>query len=230
MVYLLSIWLNQYVRYTPNWVAVAIGTMAVTALSLMIFIQNIKRKNSLLVLLVALIFLALSCYMTMNFDVDVDFKRIALSRIVAGIGLALFLPPLFHLVLNNCSPEEELDGLLFFQMTRTLASGVGLALYATVWQRRDVFYHSRLGSTLTAYSEKTKLFFDQVQMFGVRGLSQDALLEEALERQSQSLAINDCFYLMGLIMAGLILLLALFWMFKRKETIQNRRVYIDSSE
>jgi DHA2 family multidrug resistance protein len=199
-VFLLSIWLNQYVRYTPNWITLVLGIMAVTSIGVMLVMHKLQEEHLLPTLMIAIFFLAYSCYLTMNYDAEVDFKRLAFARIISGVGLALFFPPLFHLMLNNCSSSEGMQGLALFQMTRTLSSGLGISIYATIWQRREAFYHDRLGGALTEFSEKTTLFLDNLNKFSLTDSMKLAELDAALEEQAQSLALNDTFYLMYYIM------------------------------
>ncbi len=55
----------------------------------------------------------LSSYYTTTFNDSVNFGRLAISRLTAGIGLALFLPPLFRLTIN-VHPEKN-DSILLFR-------------------------------------------------------------------------------------------------------------------
>jgi len=205
-VFLLSIWLNQYVRYTPNWITLVLGIMGITSVGVMLVMHKLQEGHLLPTLMIAILLLAYSCYLTMHYDAEVDFKRLAIARIIAGVGLALFFPPLFHLILNSCGPNEGMQGLAIFQMTRTVSSGLGISIYATIWQRREAFYQDRLGGALTPFSEQTILFFDGLTEYFLTDSMKLAELNVALEEQAQSLALNDTFYLMYYIMIALVLL------------------------
>lgn len=214
-VFLLSIWLNQYVRYTPNWITLVLGVMAVTSIGVMLIMHKLQEEHLLPTLLIAILLIGYSCYLTMHYDVEVDFKRLAFARIIAGIGLALFFPPLFHLMLNSCHREEGMDGLTLFQITRTLSSGVGVSIYATIWQRREAFYHDRLGGALTPFSENTSLFFSGLNRYSLTHAMKLEELNAALEEQAQSLALNDTFYLMYWLMIVLAFLALIAYLTQR---------------
>jgi MFS transporter, DHA2 family, multidrug resistance protein len=216
MVILLSLWLKLWVNYTPDWIAALLGIMALTGLFPFFLIdKRISRIDSRFLLSLAIVFLILSCLHTMLFNVDIDFGRIATSRLLAGIGLCFFLPPIFKLCFHNLQGEEMLHTLGLFQITRALASGLGASLYAVLWQRRQVFFHDRLGSQLTPLSEQTQAFLQGAEALGLPKESIPAQLNFYLEREATSLALNDCFYFMAWVLIALLLTCALSFLTKR---------------
>lgn len=217
MVILLSLWLNLYVNYTPLWIAVLIGTMALAGLFPTFLMMNrIGLMDCRFPLIIALIFLAYSCFHTALFNVEINFERIASSRIFAGVGLALFLPPIFRLCFHSIPKEKGLDMVILFQFVRALSSGIGSALYSILWQRRVVFFHERLGEKLTVFSAPTRNFFTQAHHFHLAGNKAAAQLNVYLERQATSLALDDCFYFMGIVMIGLGLLTLISFSLKKE--------------
>ncbi len=206
MIILLSLWLSLDVNYTPTWIALLLGTMALTGLC-PVFLVKKKHIDPRYMLGIAVIFFAISCFHTTTFDVDIDFQRIAFSRVIAGLGLAFFLPPLFRLAFGGFSEEEEVPVLTLFQAARALGSGIGVAIFSTLWQRRQVFFHSRMGGDLTLFDPSTREFFINAKQFQLKGLPAADQLNTYLDRRSLSLALDDCFYLMGYIMVALFVLL-----------------------
>lgn len=217
IVILLSLWLKLWVNYTPNWIALLMGVMALTAMFPMFLIdKRIARIDNRIFLALSIIFLIISSYHTMRFNVDIDFERIATSRIFAGLGLALFLAPIFRLCFYALPNEESMFKVLgLFQVTRALSSGLGASLYNVAWIRRQVFYHDRLGSQITAESAQTQEFFIQANSVGIHGEHANAQLAFYLQRESSSLALDDCFYLMVWILAGLLITFAFTFLAKK---------------
>lgn len=211
MVVLLSLWLKLYVNYTPNWIILLISTMALGAW-IPAFI-NYKQYDPRLPLAIALLFLAISCFYTTNFNVEINFARIAVSRGMAAIGLALFLVPLFHLSTQSFKPEKLAECLSLFHVVRLLGSGLGVALFLILWHRRQVFYHERLGSRLTEFSQITTQFFHRAQQFNIEGKQALAQLNFYLNRQATALALDDCFYLMGWMLVALLIILFATFLF-----------------
>lgn len=217
IVILLSLWLKLWVNYTPNWISLLLGIMALTGLFPMFLIdKRIARIDNRIFLALAIIFLTISSFHTMQFNVEIDFERIATSRIFAGLGLALFLAPIFRLCFHALPNEESMFNVLgLFQVTRALSSGLGASLYNVAWIRRQVFFHDRLGSSITAESAQTQEFFIQANTVGIRGDHANAQLEYYLQREATSLALDDCFYLMAWILIGLLITFA-FTFFAKK--------------
>ncbi|CEK09871.1 MFS transporter [Legionella hackeliae] len=206
MVVLLSLWLKLYVNYTPNWIAIIIGTMGFGAW-VPIFL-NYKRFDPRLPLIVSLIFFAISCFYTTYFNVEINFNRIAYSRFLAGIALMFFLPPLFQLSVQRY-PQKLSESSNFFHVVRLISCGLGASLFVILWHRRQVFYYERLGENLTDFSQKTIDFLSRAQQFHVEGKKAYAQLNVFLTRQATALALDDCFYLMGWISVFLAILVFL---------------------
>lgn len=214
MVILLAFWLNLWVNYTPLWIGLIIGTMAIAGFfPRLLFYKGYERSDSRIPLAFSIALLALSTFHTMYFNVDIDFSRIAFSRVIAGFGLAFFLTPLYRLCFHTFSSIHLLPVINFFQLTRVLAGGLGAAFYITLWQRRQAFFHDRLGSQLTPFSPNTHHYYTAASQLSPHGLptSTSATVELAnlLDRQSTALALDDCFYLMTLLICSLFFLLLL---------------------
>jgi DHA2 family multidrug resistance protein len=197
MVLLLGLWLTLDVNYTPVWIALLIGSMSFAGLVLSFLIPTLERMDPRIPLCIAVVFFAVSCFYTTNFSVDINFGRIATSRILAGFGLAFFLAPLFRMAFASLNHEETNDGVVIFQIVRSIASGLGASIYTTVWWRRSVFFYERLGSDLTAFSQETKFYFGKAAFFDIKGLKADAKLQDLLTKQAKALALDDSFYLMA---------------------------------
>lgn len=206
-VILLALWLSLFVNYTPNWIALLLGTMAIAALlpSFMIM-HRLGKVDHRIPLAIAILLFGISCFHTAIFNEEVDFARIAYSRVLAGFGLAIFLPPLFRLAFKPFSEKQAPDVVVIFQFVRALGSGLGASLFLILWQRRQVFYHERLGASLTPFSGKVQNYFIHAKNFQLEGTRALSELEVLLQRQATALALDDCFYLMGWIMVGLFIL------------------------
>src|SRR5690606_31489727 len=102
MIILIALWLNIYASYTPLWIALLIGIMGIAATAAFIFTRIfLRRFDPRLTLGFAILVLALSCYYSTYFDVEVDFFHLAVARSLAGVGLLLFLFPVFQLCFES---------------------------------------------------------------------------------------------------------------------------------
>lgn len=216
VIVLLSIWLTFDVKFTPVWISTLIGIMGIAAL----FPRFVLDKNLLPIdpktfILLATLFLAISCFYTSRFNVEINFGRIAFSRVLAGIGLALFLPSILDLLFKTFPKERRSDIFLLFQVMRNLASGLGASIYSITWQRRTVFYYERLNEGLNPTSQNLKLFFQKVKSFHLQGAPQ-ARLNHFLSDQASALGLEDVFFLMGWILVFLGLIFIFYRFFENR--------------
>ncbi len=223
---LLSIWLTLYVEYTVIWVATLLGVMIFSAGLLLIVMQNYLDSHKVWIPLgLGIIFLGASCFYTSNFNVDINLGRIAFSRILGGFGFALLLPSLVHLIAHNKSQSLAPKAFTLFQMTRGSSSALGVTIFYTIWLRRQVFYYERLGGSLTHLSPLTNAYYNRAKAFHLSSAQADPELAVLLTNQATSLALNDCFYLMGWITVALFGLFLICY--AKKETLYNNLIYKD---
>ncbi len=201
---LLSLWLKFWVNYTVWWINLLLINVAISALLIVFLRAHLSTIDSRFFWSIAIIFLAISCYYTTYFNLDIDFKRIGISRLLAGFGLAFFLPPIFRTA-YGLYPAQFIDVVILLQMTRALGSGIGAALFTTLWDRRQVFFNERLVSRLTPLSPITEEYYAQAAVRGLHGETATAQLNYFSLREASSLALNDAFYLMFWILVGLLL-------------------------
>ncbi len=209
VIILISLWLNIYVNYTPLWIAALLGSMAVAGM-LGFFFSRLWMKiiDARIPLGIAILLFFISCIYSAHFNVDINFFRIALARFLAGFGLVMFLIPLFHLFQCSCTVAQSSAGFTLFQTVRALSSSLGAALYVILWQRRQVFFHERLGEALTPSAPLTQSYFQSAEK--IFGLTPDQASEELnviLDTAATSLGLNDTFGMMAYVLGGLFLIL-----------------------
>ena len=214
MILLFAIWLTIDVRFTPIWIGILLGHMGIAGLFPRFIIEERMGKiDPRIWIAIATLLLAISCFYTTIFNPEINFGRIAFSRILAGFGLALFLPPVFQILSQCHAPARWIDVFEVFQSVRNISCGLSAAIFSIAWQRRTVFYHERLGEKLYAQSNAVETFLNRVDTLRVPGKPL-AQLNDFLDTHASSLALNDVFYLMGWILTGLLVLLIATFIFK----------------
>ncbi len=227
MIILLSLWLRFDANYTPIWISLLLLNMLFAGLILFIFlIKWIAKAPPFAPIFFSIGSFAISCFYSSTFNVDVDFFRLAIARVLAGFGLAFFFFPLLTICLKCIPQESKAEGNAIFQTTRLLSSGLGVAVYTTIWYRRKIFYHDRLGSSLTIYQQNTTDFFSSLQDLGIKGLQADEVLEEALLKQATALGLADCFYLMGWVMLLILGVLTVYLLTQHLQKKEKHRINI----
>jgi DHA2 family multidrug resistance protein len=197
MVLLLGLWLTLDVKFTPYWIALILGHMMIAVVILAFFIDKLLKLDPRIPLSIALAFMAISCFYTSNFAMEIDFFRIAISRVLAGIGLALFFAPIVKMSSMEATADDAVDSNVLVQVTRCLSSGIGAAAFTTMWWRRSVFYHERLGEQLTPFSQQLKYYYQKIKDFEIPKKETYPELNKLLDQQSKALALDDTFYFMG---------------------------------
>jgi DHA2 family multidrug resistance protein len=206
---LLSNWLNIDVTYTPDWTGVLSFHMALPAVLIFIFRKEFIKINPKISIIIALVLFILSTFFTTTFSEEIDFKRIAIARITSGFALALIPFAIGKLLADHSEQTDVYNNIMITQVCRNLAASLGASVYLQMFWRRSVFYHDRLGSQLTAFSEQTDLFFAKAKLIGIQGKMAQAELENQLNLQSRALALDDCFYFMGWLFVALLIWISL---------------------
>lgn len=221
MIILIALWLKIYASYTPMWIAAILAAMAIAGtIGYLINRRWLRLIDPRFPLGIGMLFLLLSCTYSVHFDVYVDFFHLAVARSLAGFGLVFFIVPLIYLLVNLYKEEKQYEALMQFHVVRTLFSSLGAALYVTLWHRRQIFFHERLGENLTTTSLLTKEYFQRAKeiFYLTKGQSIEQL-EVLLTEHATSLGLNDTFGFMGAIV-GLLLLLLISTFFLKKVKIE----------
>ena len=216
LILLLGNWLTFDVRFTPDWIGVLIGSMGIAGLFPRFIIgSRLGKFDPRIWIGLAIALLGISCFYSSIFNSEINFGRIAFSRVIAGFGVALFLPPVFQIMSEAHPPEKWISVFELFQIVRNLACSIGAATLMIAWQRRTVFYHERLNETLSRQSLSTQEVFATAKIYDVPG-DPNALLNDLLDMRASALALDDVFYLMGWILTALTALLLLTYLSYRK--------------
>jgi DHA2 family multidrug resistance protein len=158
-------------------------------------------------LAVCFLLFAASCFYTAYFDTDVDFWHISVSRFMIGCALVFFITPLFALSVKDIPNPKLATATGIFHFVRAMVGGVGTSIFTTLWVRRSAYHHERVGENLTLFSRETTSYLDKLGEIGLHGEKALQQMNSALNQQSDILALNDCFYLMGWVFLALLVFL-----------------------
>jgi len=210
MIILLTFWLHLEVNYTALWVGNLTMLMGASGIATAFIIRKwLLQKDPRYTLSIALMFLMISSYYSTYFNQEIDFFHLAVARLLAGVGIVLFLYPLGQMILGRY--EDCIDDMTpLFQIVRIFFSNLGAGGFVILWQRRTVFFHSRLTEQVTPTSIFTNEYFQKAQkIFGLTEGESVAQLNVSVNNVATSLALNDCFGFMGYIFLALFILLLL---------------------
>ncbi len=214
LISMLGFWLTFDVTFTPWWIILLLAHMLFAVLVLVCMVGKMNQFDARIWLFAAIILLICSSQFASGFSIQIDFWRLAVSRTMGGFSLALFVYALSRMSAENMNPYEKQQEIVTFHLVRCLGIGLGSAVFSTVVLRRSVFFHERLGSQLTVFSEATSTFFYKAALLGLKGHAANAELSQQLDTQANALALNDTFYMMKYV--GISLFITLIFSFMKK--------------
>lgn len=219
-VVLVPLWLQESMNYTSIWAGWAVAPVGIAPLFFSVFIPKLlKRFGAPILLSLCFIIFAFSCFYTVYFlDTDVDFFHIAFSRFLLGCGMGFFITPLFAMSVQDVPTESLANSTGIFHFVRALFGGIGTSVFTTMWERRSEYHHAIVGENVTAFSQQTTLFLDQLGELGLQGKQALGQMNVLLGQQADVLSINDCFYFMGWLFLALLLSIPFCWTKKKKNT------------
>lgn len=207
-VVLVPLWLQTSMNYTSVWAGIAVAPIGIIPLIFGEFTGKLMNKYGHTILLgICFVLFSVSCFYTAFFDTDVDIWHIAFSRFLLGLALMFFITPLFALSLQDVPGQKLASATGIFHFVRAMVGGVGTSVFTTMWIRRSEYHHATVGENVTAFSQQTKAFLQNLKALGLQGQQALEQMNVILNQQADILAINDCFYLMGWVFLGLLVFL-----------------------
>ena len=207
-VILVAFWLHLYANYSLNWIALSLIVVVIGPVFVLLSYKKEGVFKNAIYLSFAILLLSLVSFYTSTFNSEVNFIRIIIAKVLLGFSLAFAFPPLIYLIKQTCTDRGFPPAFCLFAIFRMGGSCLGVAYFIMLWERRASFYYQRLGGELTYSSSLTREKLKELAEFGFSRIQQWAGVNTALIRQSQSLALDDCFRFIGWISLGLALITA----------------------
>jgi MFS transporter, DHA2 family, multidrug resistance protein len=138
--------------------------------------------------------------------------------VLRGMGLGLQIVPLSVVALGTLRPQQLAEGAGLYNLFRQLGGSVGIALLATLVDRRSHFHYARLVEHLNAYDPFQQQQLGQMQgLLASRGLTPSEAqagayqaLAGLVQRQAAVLTYADAFQVLAWVGMATVLLLVLF--------------------
>lgn len=214
---LVPLWLKEGMGYTIPWAGLAVAPFGVFPLIFSVFMGKVvSRYGSLRPMILGVICFVLSSFYPIQFDTNIDFFHVALSRFFFGIGVTLFVTPAFALSLQDIPTPRLPSATGLFHFVRAMVGGFGTSTFTTLWARRTIYHHEVLGEHTNTFSPQTHEMLTDLGKFGLKDQEGLAALNVIVDQQASMLALNDCFYLMAWIFIALIPVLSGFYIYHRR--------------
>ncbi len=146
-VYSLSIYLGQIQNYSAlhiGEVMMWIGIPQLVVMPMMPFLMN--RLDSRLLVLIGLLFFAVSNYLNCGLNYDYSGEQFRYSLILRALGQPLFMIPLSAIGMAKILPSESGNAAAIYNVMRNIGGSIGIAISGT-------FLISRSGEKFNQLSE-----------------------------------------------------------------------------
>lgn len=205
------LWLQLKQGYTATWAGISVAPFGIFPVLLSGFIGRlVSRIDPRIMLTGSFMVLSLSCFWMSTFTTQVSLYQLILPRLLQGLGLAFFFIPVVTITLSEISSKNLSSASGIFNFMRILVgAGFGTSLFVTVWERREIFHHARVGEFVNIYSENTLAAVAALRAHGFTGDKAYGALDYTLSLQASMLSINDVWWLSGWVY---ILLIPLVWL------------------
>lgn len=198
---LLPLWLQTRMGYTPFWAGISVMPIGIFPLFLSPFVgRYVNEIDARWMGTISFISMGLSFIWLSHFTTEVSLEHIFLVRFVQGFGIAFFFIPLLTIALSEVEDHQIASASGVLNFCRLVAGGgFGTAIFVTLWQRREIFHHSRLVEGLTPFSQNTNEALEAFKQIGIEGQQAKGLLDTFVLPQASILAVDEIFYICGLI-------------------------------
>ncbi|MDB6163574.1 MAG: antiporter-2 family protein [Xanthomonadaceae bacterium] len=207
---LIPLWLQRNLGYTPIWAGFATAPIGVLPVLLTPFVGMYAARFDLrIVASFAFMVLAMTSFMRSGFNLDVDFRHIAMVQLLMGFGVALFFMPILTILLSDLEPHEIAAGSGLATFVRTLGGSFAASLTTWAWAQRTTIHHAQLTEHISAYDPAIQ---ETVGALG-RGDAQRGavVLNQMISQQAAQIGFNEIFHLLGILF---LVVIAFVWIAK----------------
>ncbi len=197
----IPLWLQTEMNYDAYWAGVAVAPVGIFPVLFSAWIgKNLHRWDLRAVSALSFFLFSIAFFYQSNFTAQVSLQVIMFSRLIQGLGVAIFFIPLTQISLGEVPPARMASASGLSNFIRILVgSGFGTSLSIYLWNRLAIFHHSRLTETVTIFSPETVQLYHAIPALDpvITTPMLDRILEVALEMQAYVLSTDDMSWLAG---------------------------------
>ena len=188
-----------------------------TLLTMPIVGKLIVRRNPKYLLTFGIAVCAFSTYAMSRFSLGADFSSLMWPRIYLGIGMGFLFIPLTTLTLSEIPRPRMGNATSIYNLLRNLGGSFGVAFVTTMFTRRAQVHQSHLAENLTGFDRTFTAAVEGGKAFamqqGIPGAAAEPTVLRRiygeLVRQATALGFNDTFFILSVLMAGVLPLVLL---------------------
>ena len=147
----------------------------------------------------------LSCLLNIHMTTDYAYDSIVMPHLIRGLGMPFIMIPLSVIGTAGIEPAQVGSASGLFNVMRNLGGSIGIALLATFVTVRGHFHSNQILESVSLYNPITQERLQAMAAhFASLGADPELAQHQALltidaiaRRQSQVMAFNDAFYVIG---------------------------------
>lgn len=212
---LLPIYVQTLMGYTPYLAGVVLGPGGIASMVAMLIAGKLVTKmNPKAILAAGIIISAYAVNLMSRFSLAADFNFIFFPRVVLGLGLGFLFIPLTTLTMSEIKREDMGNASSVFNLLRNLGGGFGVAFVTTMLSHRTQLHQVHLTEALTQFDRSFQCALPgfsrtlQTKGLGSSGTVMGVIYQQII-RQASMLSFNDVFYVLSIMMIGILPLLLL---------------------
>jgi DHA2 family multidrug resistance protein len=215
VMYLLPMYLAQVQGYNAQQIGQTIMWSGVPQLLMMpVAAVLLQWVDARVLLTLGLAFFSGSSFMNSTLTNLTGYDQLILSQLVRALGMPLVIVPLTSLATGHIGPHQSGSASALYNMFRNLGGSIGIAVLATQLDLREKLHSVRLGEAVNVFNPATSERLGALtQQFVARGTEAVAAGQQAIgavagvvRHEAYVMAYGDCFYLLGLLMFCMVLL------------------------
>ncbi|MHB1459322.1 MAG: DHA2 family efflux MFS transporter permease subunit [Armatimonadota bacterium] len=210
---LLPVFLQNLLGYSAMQSGMAMSPGGIGTLIFMPIVGYlVGKRDARFLIIFGMILVGASMFMMSHYNLQISFWNAAYPRIIMGVGLAFLFVPLTTVTFGFVSQQQTGTGTGLFNLMRNLGGSFGIAGVNTILAQRAQFHQARLIEHTSTYDPTYQHMLQGItQGLIAKGQSAIAAPREAVGiiygmvvKQATLLAFVDAFWLLGVIMIGLI--------------------------
>ncbi len=205
------LWLHRYMGYPPMWAGLTIFPIGFFPILLYPMMTSILKKYDprAVAFLGALAFV-LAFFLKSKMNLEISFTRLAVARLIQGIGFPLLTTPSSLLYTAGFSDEKMPMINSLYSFARMITSAIGVAVGMILWIHRQAFYLTRLSARTYLEDERFTGFLSKLEPIASSAEQLTGIANQAIAAQAATLALADIYHLFMWITAIVCFLVLLY--------------------
>jgi len=203
---LIPLFLQQLMGYNALLAGLALMPGGIAMLLTMAVVGKLVEKvNPKLILGTGICILAYSMYMMKGFNLLVDYRLVAWTRVVMGVGMGMLAVPLLSLSFASIKKEEMGNATSIFTLMRNISLSFGAALIVTLLSRRTQFHQFRFSEDLNPFDPRFQVAVQKIMaVMKVKtgtgsSFTAHGVIYQQLMRQAALFSYIDAFYVSAIV-------------------------------